>query len=91
MPDRKRHFKGKGGGDEGNSKKKGQEKLVTIEVKKRSYLVSWCFEPSKPQRITSGLMKKRGQEKVVTIEVKKGQEKVVTIEVKKGTGKSGDN
>ena len=33
------------------------------KLKKGSQLVSWCFEPSQPQRITSGLQKRKKEKK----------------------------
>ena len=33
------------------------------EEEKESELVSWCFEPSQPQRITSGLKEKEKRKK----------------------------
>ena len=40
--------------------KQAKLQSALIEAKKRSKLVSWCFEPSQPQRITSGMRKTSG-------------------------------
>ena len=33
----------------------GKERVNTVAPRGASYLVSWCFEPSQPQRIIPGL------------------------------------
>ena len=44
---------------EGGGRKKEDRKKERKNEKKNNELVSWCFEPSQPQRITSGLCKRR--------------------------------